>query len=161
MLPPAAHDLVCRENRIILTPDRTCHQAPRPVQLLAIRSPLAFSTASCLLSLAVLSNQQPCSGEIAIYRNTYGKPNFLRFSWKVLLKASDQQNCSRLGYHRSVPNEPPTKLEYALILFLALPSNREWQAGSSLSGRFFSWSFHRGSKKEAMGKICCRGCAGG
>ena len=107
MLSPDSHDFVCRKKRILATPDHICHQAPRSVEFLAIRSSFAVSTALYRLTLTAPLNQKPGSVEILIYRNTYDVHNFLPFSWKMMLKSSDQQKRSSLKHHCSVPNEPP------------------------------------------------------
>ena len=58
-------------RRILSTPDRTCHLALRSMEFLAICSFLAFSTASCRITLTAHTNQLLFSGfrEIKIYRN--------------------------------------------------------------------------------------------
>ena len=80
MLSPAAHDLMCRKKLILSTPDRTCHQAPRSVEFLAIRPSLTVYF-SCRLTLTAPSNQ-PGFGGIAINCSTYGVTNRLSFSWE-------------------------------------------------------------------------------
>ena len=110
VLAPAAN-LVCRKIRILSTPDHTCHQAPRSVEFLAIRSSFAVSIASFRHPIQLLSG----FGEIAICRNNIRRTKSRDFFLKMMLKSYAQQKRSSLKYYpaskrtlpRSNASRPP------------------------------------------------------
>ena len=109
MLIPAA-DLLCRKTRILSTPDRTYHQAPRSVEFLAIRSSLAVSIASCRHPIQLLSG----FGEIRICRNKIRHTKPLVLFLRMMLKYA-QQKRSSLKCNCSVPNDSPHEATRAAV----------------------------------------------
>ena len=105
---------MCRKKLILSISDRTCHQVPCFVEFLDIK---LLAARNSLSSFYPSQLSQPCAitqpscpsgfGDPRIYHDNI--PNCLPFSWKMMLKSPVQQKRSSLGYHRSVPNEPPTK----------------------------------------------------
>ena len=105
---PAAN-LVCRKERILLTLDCTCPEAPRSVEFLAIRPSLAISIVSCRHPIQLRSG----FGEVAICRNNIRCTKSLVLLLKMMLKYA-QQKRSNLRCHRSVPNNSPPPKQRAL-----------------------------------------------
>ena len=131
MLTPAE---VCRKKRILSNPDRARHQAPNSVELLATRSLLTVSTASC---------RHPTQSYFWLRGNS------------VLNEHLNDATRAALPEPRScvddLNNRQDQTPEFALISLNDLPPARRGKlvevcpAGSL-------WSYHRGSKKEAVGE---------
>ena len=94
---------MCSKKRIFTTPDRTCDHAPRYLEFLAIRSPLAVSIALCRYSIQLFS----VFGEVTISRDDIWRTKPFGLLLKIMLKSYAQQNLFSLRYHRSVQGTTP------------------------------------------------------
>ena len=108
MLLPAT-DLVCRKKRILSTlVDRICHQAPRSMEIVAIRSSLAVSKASCRHPIQMLSGFE----EEAICCNNIRRTNYLAFfenDVKVLRSTKNAPASSTIAVSKRPPPNKTTR----------------------------------------------------
>ena len=109
-----------RKKRIFSNSDRPCHQAPRSVEFLAIRSSLAVSKGSCRLTLTAPSNQSDFGDDLLQYvRRT-------KFLALRMMQPFDQQKRTRASNTISASQTTPPPHEATRV-----ESFNDWGGGDT------------------------------